>query len=148
MSPLIIPAGEVRADSRRLLRWNGAGAGVLRFGVRRHVAASLDATYRVEPKRGHVRALQSCSSERQFAQTSANNRAVYAGCRDFILMSVMANVLFSARAFTDQNSTASNSTGSPSRRAGCPPFCLAKADKVATVSGDEFSRTRTRTIWN
>jgi hypothetical protein len=43
------------------------------------------------------------------------------------------NFPFSARVFTDKNSTASNSTGSTGRRAGCPPFCLAKADKVATV---------------
>jgi len=94
----------------------GAGAGVLSLECGDTSPLSLDATCRVEPKRGHVRALQSRSSERQFAQTSANNRAVYAGRRDFILMSVMANILFSARGLTDKNSTGANSTGSTGRR--------------------------------
>jgi hypothetical protein len=36
-------------------------------------------------------------------------------CHDFILISVMVKYLFSARVFTDKNSTASNSTGSTGR---------------------------------
>jgi hypothetical protein len=36
------------------VRWHD-----IAFGVRRHIAAFLDATCRVGPKRGHVRALQS-----------------------------------------------------------------------------------------